>query len=88
MGINHPGFLLKDKYKVEKGVYDLTEMFTGTSAVPAARKPIMEVATSTPTPVATPESKVVSMAKLAMEIDGLVPAKDDTYVAFGFHRDA
>jgi len=89
MGINHPGFLLKDKFKVERGVYDLTEMFTGTSAVPAVRKPIMEAVTPTvtPAPVAASESKVVSMAKLAMEIEGLVPAKDDTYVAFGFHKD-
>lgn len=87
IGINHPGFLLKDQFKVEKGVYDLTEMFTGTAAVPVARKPIMEVVTPTPAPVAAPESKVVSMAKLAMDIEGLVPSKDDTYVAFGFHKD-
>lgn len=87
IGINHPGFLLKDQFKVEKGLYDLTEMFTGTAAVPVARKPIMEVVTPTPAPVAAPESKVVSMAKLAMDIEGLVPSKDDTYVAFGFHKD-
>lgn len=87
IGINHPGFLLKDQFKVEKGLYDLTEMFTGTAAVPVARKPIMEVVTPTPTPVAAPESKVVSMAKLAMDIEGLVPSKDATYVAFGFHKD-
>ena len=87
MGINHPGFILKDKYKVESGVYDLTEMFTGTAAVPAARKPIMEVVTPTPAPVAAPESKVVSMAKLAMDIENLVPSKDATYVPFGFHKD-
>lgn len=87
MGINHPGFILKDKYKVESGVYDLTEMFTGTAAVPVARKPIMEVVTPTPAPVAAPESKVVSMAKLAMDIENLVPSKDATYVPFGFHKD-
>lgn len=87
IGINHPGFLLKDQFKVEKGVYDLTEMFTGTAAVPVARKPIMEVVTPTPAPVAAPESKVVSMAKLAMDIENLVPSKDATYVPFGFHKD-
>ena len=29
LGINHPSFLLKDKFKVESGVYNLTEMFSG-----------------------------------------------------------
>jgi len=46
------------------------------------RKPIMTVA---PTPV--PEAKVVTQAKLTVEVDDLVPATDPTYVAFGFSRD-
>jgi len=89
MGINHPGFILKDQYKVESGVYDLTEMFTGTVAPAPARQPKLQVVTPVPTvaPVAAPESKVVSMAKLAMDIQNLVPSKDDTYVPFGFHKD-
>lgn len=89
MGINHPGFILKDKYKVESGVYDMTEMFTGTVAVKAApqRQPKLQVTTPPPAPVQAPESKVVAMAKLAMEINNLVPTKDTTYVPFGFHKD-
>src|SRR6056300_390934 len=87
MGINHPGFILKDKYKVESGVYDLTEMFTGTVAPATVRQPKLQVVTPPPAPVQAPESKVVSMAKLAMDIQNLVPSKDDTYVPFGFHKD-
>lgn len=89
MGINHPGFILKDQYKVESGVYDMTEMFTGTVAPAPARQPKLQVVTPVPTvaPVAAPESKVVAMAKLAMDIQNLVPSKDDTYVPFGFHKD-
>jgi len=89
MGINHPGFILKDQYKVESGVYDMSEMFTGTAAIKAApvRQPKLQVVTPPPAPVQAPESKVVSMAKLAMDIQNLVPSKDDTYVPFGFHRD-
>ena len=89
MGINHPGFILKDQYKVEKGLYDLTEMFGGTVAPAPVRQPKLQVVTPTPTvaPVAAPESKVVAMAKLAMDIQNLVPSKDDTYVPFGFHKD-
>src|SRR6056300_162111 len=87
MGINHPGFILKDKYKVESGVYDMTEMFTGTVAPATVREPKLQVVTPPPAPVQAPESKVVSMAKLAMDIQNLVPSKDDTYVPFGFHKD-
>jgi len=89
MGINHPGFILKDKYKVESGVYDLTEMFTGTAAIKEApqREPKLQVVTPPSAPVQAPESKVVAMAKLAMDIQNLVPSKDTTYVPFGFHKD-
>lgn len=86
LGINHPGFILKDKYKVESGVYDMTEMFTGTVA-PVRQPAQPKLVVSTPEPVEVPESKVVAMAKLAMDIQNLVPAKDNTYVPFGFHKD-
>ena len=44
------------------------------------RKPIMTVAPA-------PEAKVVTQAKLTVEVDNLVPPVDPTYVAFGFSRD-
>jgi len=64
-------------------------MFTGTVAVKAAppRQPKLQVVTPPSAPVQAPESKVVAMAKLAMDIDNLVPSKDTTYVPFGFHKD-
>ena len=48
-------------------------------------KPV-EVIQTQPEPVAA-ASKVLTMAKLAVEIENLVPAKDSTYVPFGFYRD-
>lgn len=33
------------------------------------------------------DAKVVTQAKLAVEVDNLVPATDNTYVAFGFSKD-
>ena len=49
-------------------------------------KPV-EVIQTQPEPVAAAASKVLTMAKLAVEIENLVPAKDSTYVPFGFYRD-
>jgi GTPase SAR1 family protein len=83
LGINHPSFLLKDKYKVVSGVYDLTEMFAGTSAVTHKAAPAPKVVVDNTTPVV----KNVTQAKLTVEIENLIPAKDDTFVPFGFYRD-
>ena len=47
----------------------------------------VEVIQTQPEPVAAAASKVLTMAKLAVEIENLVPAKDSTYVPFGFYRD-
>lgn len=90
LGINHPSFILKDQYKVESGVYDLTEMFGGTVSAPVARQPKLQVVTPvtlTSAPVVAPVPKMLSMARLVMDIQNLVPSKDDTYVPFGFHKD-
>lgn len=38
-------------------------------------------------PAPIQDAKVVTQAKLAVEIDNLVPVVDPTYVAFGFHKD-
>ena len=85
-----------DMYKVDRGLYDLTEMFAGTAASftrpargtsPSVRPTKLEVVKPVQTPVSDTSPKVVTMAKLIMDIQNLVPAKDDTYVAFGFHKD-
>ena len=85
-----------DIYKVDKGLYDLTEMFAGTAASftrpergtsPSVRPTKLEVVKPVQTSVSDISPKVVTMAKLIMDIQNLVPAKDDTYVAFGFHKD-
>jgi hypothetical protein len=83
-------------YKVDKGLYDLTEMFAGTASSftrpergtsPSVRPTKLEVVKPVQTPVSDTSPKVVTMAKLIMDIQNLVPTKDDTYVAFGFHKD-
>ena len=81
LGINHPSFLLKDKFKVVSGVYNLTEMFSGVQSIPASKAPKVVVDNTTPV------AKKVTQAKLDMEIQNLVPAKDDTFVPFGFYTD-
>ena len=57
--------------------------------------PVAEVAleeTGSPEPIETIQSlsigsKIVKQAKLAVEIENLVPDSDSTYVPFGFHKD-
>ena len=62
-----------------------TRPVRGTS--PSVRPTKLEVVKPVQTPVSVTSPKVVTMAKLIMDIQNLVPAKDDTYVAFGFHKD-
>ena len=40
-----------------------------------------------PAPVPIQDAKVVTQAKLAFEVENLIPVVDPTYVAFGFHKD-
>jgi len=51
----------------------------------------LKVVVSNNAPVTAPapvqDAKVVTQAKLAVEVDNLVPVVDPTYVAFGFHKD-
>lgn len=54
--------------------------------VPMPAAPIA-VIQSQPEPVAASAAKVLTQAKLAVEVENLVPAKDSTYVPFGFYRD-
>ena len=81
LGINHPSFLLKDNFKVESGVYNLTEMFSGVQSISAPKAPRVVVDNTTPV------AKKVTQAKLDMEIQNLIPAKDSTFVPFGFYTD-
>ena len=45
----------------------------------------LKVVASNPKPVQ--DAKVVTQAKLNVEVDNLIPVVDSTYVAFGFHTD-
>ena len=45
----------------------------------------LKVVASNPQPVQ--DAKVVTQAKLNVEVDNLIPVVDSTYVAFGFHTD-
>jgi MoxR-like ATPase len=85
LGLAFPGWIVnKDDYKISRGVYNLAGMFQGNmapvvSAPKPVAKPILEVV--------TPEAKVVTQAKLTVDIQNLVPQKDSTFVPFGFYRD-
>ena len=79
VGMNVPHWFF-DKAKVGRGQYKV-DMING-----GAQLKVVE----TQEPIAviqTPESKVVTQAKLNVEIDNLVPATDETFVPFGFFRD-
>lgn len=76
IGVNPSPFLSNPHNKVRRGCYSI-EMNT-----PA-------VASAQPVTLREPAPTVMHLAqpKLKMEISNLVPAKDDTYVPFGFYRD-
>lgn len=82
-GVKYPHWLINDTaLKVGRGLYDLTEMFAGVSAsTPKANTPKVVVDNTTPV------VKNVTQAKLTVEIENLIPAKDSTFVPFGFYRD-
>ena len=79
-GMTYPSWILNQKHlKVGRGMLDLTEMFQGT-AVKKTSAPKVVVDNTAP-------AKVLNQAKLNVEIENLIPAKDDTFVPFGFYRD-
>lgn len=85
-GIPAPKWFFTER-KIGRNQYALNmEGAAPVASIPAPvvlkRKPIMTVA-----PAPAPEAKVVTQAKLTVEVDDLVPAADPTYVAFGFSRD-
>ena len=65
--------------KAGRGLYNLTQMFAGVQA----SQPVPKVVVDNTTPAA----KVFNQAKLNVEIENLIPAKDDTFVPFGFYKD-
>jgi GTPase SAR1 family protein len=78
-GVKYPHWLLNDtSLKAGRGLYDLTEMFNGVQAAPAPKIVVDNT---------TPVVKNVTQAKLNVEIENLIPAKDDTFVPFGFYKD-
>ena len=83
--MTYPSWILNRKdLKVGRGMLDLTSMYSGTNVT--HMRPVKlkrPVATVEPDPVA----KVVTQAKLTMDIQNLIPSKDDTFVPFGFYQD-
>ena len=74
IGVNASSFFAHPEFKVRHGVYAIprTIVKTTDSAVEGA----------------TPSTSfTLSQPKMEIEIDTLVPNKDDTYVPFGFHKD-
>ena len=83
LGQSKPNWLLnQEALKVSRGIYNIASMFTGSVAV-AQPKPKVVVDNTTPAPTA----KVVTQAKLTMDIENLIPSKDATFVPFGFYQD-
>lgn len=82
-GVKYPHWLINDtSAKVGRGLYDLTQMFAGVSAsTPTVLAPKVVVDNT------APAAKVLNQAKLNVEIENLIPAKDSTFVPFGFYRD-
>lgn len=77
IGVNPSPFLSNHANKVRRGVYHLNGKSAPTS------NPTLEIVT-------VPDSPAVmhlAQPKLKVEVDNLVPKKDATYVAFGFHKD-
>ena len=77
IGVNPSPFLSNHANKVRRGVYHLNGKSVPTS------NPVLEI-------VNVPDSPAVmhlAQPKLKVEVDNLVPKKDATYVAFGFHKD-
>ena len=86
LGIGFPAWLInKPTFKVDRGVYNLAPMFQGsglnvqTAPVVAPRVPLEVVETQLPAELV--------QAKLKVEVEDLIVAKDKTFVPFGFYRD-
>ena len=87
IGLGFPAWLVnKPDYKVDRGVYNLTTMFSGqTIAKPVA--PVAAQEARVPLAVVETQPVEVVQAKLRVEVQDLIPSKDDTFVPFGFYKD-
>lgn len=80
IGVNPSPFLSNHANKVRRGVYHVN----GNSA--NVSHPIVEM-TKVHSDSVPPAVMHLAQPKLKVEVDNLVPKKDATYVAFGFHKD-
>jgi len=81
LGHPFPHWLLKDETaRVQRGKYSVAMYQGNANVVPLTPKePVMVIESEA--------AKVVTQAKLNVDIENLIPAKDDTFVPFGFYRD-
>jgi len=86
IGLGFPAWLVngKPEVKVDRGVYNLTSMFGGQVA---QAQPIEQAQQAPLAVVETQAPQVLVQAKLAVEVDDLIPGKDATFVPFGFYKD-
>ena len=86
IGLGFPAWLVNGmpEVKVDRGVYNLTSMFGGQVA---QAQPIEQAQQAPLAVVETKAPQVLVQAKLAVEVDDLIPGKDDTFVPFGFYKD-
>ena len=85
IGLGFPAWLVnKPDYKVDRGVYNLTTMFSGQTVAKTA-----PVAPAARVPLAVVETQPVELvqAKLRVDVQDLIPSKDETFVPFGFYKD-
>ena len=89
IGLGFPAWLVnKPTFKVDRGVYNLTGMFTGQAVQPIAQPTPITNGVPVKAPIAVVETPAeVVQAKLKVEVEDLIPSKDKTFVPFGFYRD-
>jgi hypothetical protein len=80
IGVNPSKFLSNHQNKIQRGVYGIDLAVTA----PVAGSARPTVYQPTPMPDTT---MFLSQPKLKVDIHNIVPAKDATYVPFGFHKD-
>ena len=86
IGLGFPAWLVnKPDYKVDRGVYNLTTMFSGQTVAKAA--PVAAQETRVPLAVVETQPVEVVQAKLRVDVQDLIPSKDETFVPFGFYKD-
>ena len=95
-GLKNPMWFFKE-CKIGRNQFSpnmATLMTVGNTALKpvADEAPALEETVSTLEPIETIQSqsldaKIVKQAKLAVEIENLIPDSDSTYVPFGFHKD-